>query len=285
MTMGKRSTSEGFYYAARDTVESQRQTRVKNRNRTRQLQQLQSDLHPQYFVPMFGVRRQVLLTPELEEFTKDLKENLPGNYRVFDARSLAMTIMGQRKVIQRIRDAALYPSEDLVQRAAERTAKELKQSLQGVPRRMTVPLGRVDSFGDEGKRDKVGIIPSGWKGFTARYADRGAPPQKDVLPIPVLIRETNICLGGIASTFGHNEELERGIRLAGLSTTPHVTVAQKVTGGPISHSEMQGIGAIVEECMPESLVLFDPLIQVKLATSSEKFSIPPRSPRLSLHNQ
>ena len=80
----------------------------------------------------------------------------------------------QRKLIDRFRLADEHPEPVVVDNVANRLAKELKQSLTAVPRRLIIPTGRIDGFGDSGSRDTLGVIPNGWKGFTAHYAEEGA---------------------------------------------------------------------------------------------------------------
>lgn len=273
--MGRRG-AEGIYKLPRGTVESDRQARIKNRSRPKSF----ASTAPQYFVPSFAVRRRVLITPEVKDFVKELKEDLPRNYRVIDPRSLAMTIIEQRRLVNRFRLADVHPEPEMVERVVGITARNLKHSLHGVPRRLEVPTGRVDSFGDEGKKDKVGIIPKGWKGYSAHYAERDM--EKKILPMPIIIRETNVCLGGIITAFGSDEELERGINMDCFSRTPHITVAQKMKGGPISHGEMQSMAAVVDEIMPDTLELFDPVLHMRLYPGQVvPIDVSARSPRMS----
>lgn len=278
--MSRRSFSNdnGIRYA-RSSPDGQAGAKNKNRQRFRRLQQ---QLHPEYFVPMFGVSRRVYPTEETQDFLQKLKADLPKNYNVLNVRSLHMSILNQRKIIGRVREEEFLPDEGQIIESAETTAENLKKSLEGVPRRLDVPVGRVDSFGDPGRQTKVGISPKGWKGFTARYAERAADAQKTILPMPVIIRETNIVLGNVITALGGNEGVN-GIHTAGLATTPHITVAQKQKGGSISQSEIQGMSAIVEQAMEdvglEAFSLLDPVVRAKTASNEEPVKFLARSPR------
>lgn len=275
--MSKHKNVESFHLA-RDTVGSDTGTRRKNRARPK----TEASTEPQFFVPSFSVRRKVLVTEEVQEFMGELKKVLPRNYRVFRPDRLAMTIVEQKRLIDRFRQAKVQPSEEVVESVARNTSRELKRSLNGVPRSLSVSLGRVDRFGSENEKNKIGIIPRGWKGYTSHYAEKDATKDKNILPMPVIVRETNICLGGLVTAFSGNENLERGIRLDGIARTPHISLARKERGGPISHSEIQAVSAIVEEIAPEGIELFDPVIYLRVAKDQhEPISIYSRSPRLS----
>lgn len=270
-----RSSSENFSHCPRDTVESDRRTAKKNRR-----PKSYASTAPQYFVPSFSVRRRVLITPELKEFAKELKGLLPRNYRVFDPRKFGLTIIEQRKLVDRFRLADEHPEPAAMENVANRLAKEIKHSLIAVPRRLTMPTGRIDGFGDNGNKDTLGVIPNGWKGFTAHYADKGL--DKQVLPMPVIIREADLCVGALTNAFGGSEQLQQGFSAVGFSRTPHISFARKEKGGPLSDSEIQSQSTTIDEIMPETFELFDPVIYLRLSPYQKSpIEISARSPRLS----
>ena len=110
--------------------------------------------------------------------------------------------------------------------------------------------------------------------------------DKQVLPMPVIIREADLCVGALTNAFGGNEQLQQGIRTVGFSRTPHISFARKERGGSLSDSEIQSQSTIIDEIMPETLVLFDPVINLRLTPYQRApIEISVRSPRLSQNAQ
>jgi hypothetical protein len=150
----------------------------------------------------------------------------------------------------------------------------MREALKGTPRKLEVPTGRIFRFGSNNGR--LGIVPAGWRGYDAHYARRGQQGEK--LPMPILVRETITTLGSIAANFAEDEDTENGVRVTGLSRTPHFSFARKYGGG-ISPAEERALAGPLEDMLPEMIPVFDPVIHLTLTPDQEApITIFPRSP-------
>jgi hypothetical protein len=250
------------YHSPRDTIELDRRSRRKHKEL--------GVVYHGFFVPSFGVKRPVRVSEELIEFTENLKSVLPKNYKVRNPRSLSMTLSEQGFIVNKFRSIGICPEPEIVSKIANTMQGDLKQSLKGVPRWLDLPIGEVDSFGKKGSPTRVGLVPNGWRGFGRHYGERnlGVKGSKsEVLPLPVIVRESNIIAGAIINGFSMYEDFEgTSGRLNPTNRNPHITIAEKQRGGSISQSEMMAIEGIVKEVMPEEMTveLFDPVTFVRL---------------------
>jgi hypothetical protein len=258
----QRRRDPATYHNPRDSIESDR--------RTKRLRKRSGIVTPGFYVPAFGVRRPVEKTEQLDKFLKDLKSELPRNYRIRPLGSLAMTLSEQKPIIDHFHAIDIQPERDEVRRIAHSMQPELKQSLKGVPRRLVVPIGGINSFGAKGAPNKVGLLPGGWKGFGKNYSERN-PSQRgtpqEILPLPVIVREVNIIAGATLNGFSHHEGFDlRNSRVNPMNRTPHITIAEKKSGGSISQSEMAGLEGVIRDIMFEdmSITLSDPVTYVNL---------------------
>jgi hypothetical protein len=231
-------------------------------------------VEPGFFVPSFSVKRPVVKTDELEEFLEGVRERLPSNYKVARAGSLAMTLLEQNFLIRRFRAIDYEPDPDEINGVVESLLPGMRHSLGpdksdgrvlGVPRKLFLPLqGRVDTFGKLDAPTKLGVIPNGWKGFRAHYAERDKQKKgshEEVLPMPILVRESQLIYGAIETGFSHIEDfIGSGRGNNPMNMTPHITIAQKQKGGSISQSEAASMQGLLEEIIPERLQLFDPVL-------------------------
>ncbi len=254
--MSKHHRREQFYHAARDTLDTDMRALRKKGQRA------EAASVPDFFVPSFAIRRPLLKTPETIDFVRQLKERLPKNWRVFTPGSLALTLVEQKGIVKEFRKQEECPDPERIERVARSVARQFKQSLVGVPRRLEIPTGQIFAFGEKNHRRKLGVIPAEWKGFSAPYEERGA--DKAVLPIPIIVRETNIAIGAIANEFAGNGTLVSSLRTMAMGRTPHITFAQKVEGGSISQTEEHAFAGLINEIMPPMLTAFDPLIFLRL---------------------
>jgi len=187
---------------------------------------------------------------------------------------VGITQIEQRKMIKRLHKAGAELSAEQVEEMAHSVADQIRQSIKGAPRRMEMPVGRVYKFGDDGNR--LGVVPLGWKGFSARYARRGDNNER--LLMPMLVRETNVAVGGIANFLHEQGSPGDDMRVRDISAgTPHITFAQRKKGY-ISQSEERALAQPLESIMPESFAVFDPVIFLKLRQGDPARPIFVRSP-------
>ncbi|NBU33159.1 hypothetical protein EB118_18010 [bacterium] len=252
--MNRNKRSDGMYHIPRSTLEPD--------NRALAIRKTFASTAPDFFVPSFALRRQVLKTPETIDFVRQLHERMPKNWRVLSPGSLALTLVEQKKLVKEFRKQEECPDPERVEKVAKSIASQLKHSLFRVPRRLEVPTGLVYAFGEKHNKNKLGVIPAGWKGFSAPYAE--TDNQKNVLPMPIIVRETNLAIGAIATEFAQNGELAQALRATAVGRTPHITFAQKIKGGPISQAEEHAFAGLVDDILPESLTVFDPIIYLRL---------------------
>lgn len=268
--MSKNHRRERFYHGPRDTLDTDMRALRKKRTHT--------PTAPEFFVPSFAMRRPLLKTPETIDFVRQLKERMPKNWRVFTPGSLALTLVEQKGLVKEFRQQDECPDPERIEKVARSVARQLKQSLVGVPRRLEIPTGQVFAFGEKHNRRKLGVIPADWRGFSAPYDERG--PDKVVLPMPIIVRETNIAIGSIANEFAGNGSLASGLRTMAMGRTPHITFAQKVEGGSISQTEEHAFAGLIDEIMPPTLTAFDPILFLRLGREqTEPEVIHIRSPR------
>jgi hypothetical protein len=98
--------------------------------------------------------------------------------------------------------------------------------------------------------------------------------------MPIIVRETNLAIGAIATEFAQNGELAQALRATAIGRTPHITFAQKIKGGPISQAEEHAFAGLVDEILPESLTVFDPIIYLRLSKDqSDPIVLHARAPR------
>lgn len=265
--MGKRnSNSDATFYMPRESTYTIRR-RLRGKDKT-----LASSA-PTHFLPSFAIRRPLIKTEETEEFLKRARRVLPRNVEV--GIDCGLTIIEQRKMIRQFREVGAEPQPDRVQEIATSIAHLLKESIKSSPRRLEVPMGRVFRFGTH--NTKLGMVPTGWRGYTARYARRSETGER--LAQSMFVREANVTLGGIAMAFSEESGNEREVKIADLgSETPHITFACRSSGG-FSQAEERALSGPLEEILPEKISLFDPVIYLKLHQGqAEPIIINPRSP-------
>ncbi len=257
------------YHRSRDTLGSDTSTARQNRLRPRTF----SSTAPTHFLPAFSVRRKVLKTKETIEFLGALRGELPRHYRVVSIGSLAMTAVEERAVVRTLRMSQINPEPEEMTAVAYNLRDSYRALLKSKPRALSVPLGGVFTFG--GNDDKLGVVPRGWRGYKKHYATRGADGK--ILPIPILKNESDLAIGALANAFG-DEESPNPIDIGPLQNkTPHVTLAQKVSGGPITNGEFHAVREVVEYLMPPEFILFDPAIFLRTEQGEAPETLYPRS--------
>lgn len=86
-----------------------------------------------------------------------------------------------------------------------------------------------------------------------------------------LAREAAISLGVLATSFAEEDDVE-GMQISRMmgSATPHVSVSKKVRGGAITVAEERSIAGQLEEILPDSIPVFDPVIHLTLSPEDTK---------------
>lgn len=257
----------GRWHLPRDTVETDNQL---TRTARRRAKQMGADLGPTFFVPSFGVRRPVVISEPVRAFLGDLRSVLPRNYNVISPDHLALTVLEQRLLVAKFRNIDVQPYVHEIEAVKDATASHLRAHLsEGVPRKLPFALGRIARFGTGPQGPtKLGIEPKGWKNYNAKYADTDGNSRgstHEMLPIPVIIRESVLCVGSIDQGLSQYDDEPRFGAVNPFNRTPHITIAQKQRGGSISESEASGLAGAIAAVLPdpEEFELFDPVINWK----------------------
>ncbi|TXG75999.1 hypothetical protein E6P97_04440 [Patescibacteria group bacterium] len=144
--------------------------------------------------------------------------------------------------------------------------ESLSHHVRGRPRVLPMPPGAVAVFGNHNNR--VSIIPDGWRGYNASYARRD--DQDRVGANAALTREINSVVGEVTQFVsggvnGNGEYVAVSTRPLERQT-PHLSVATKTRGGPISNSERADVAGQIASFMPAELKFYDPVIHLDLVT-------------------
>ncbi|MDZ7786031.1 MAG: hypothetical protein U5L95_02810 [Candidatus Saccharibacteria bacterium] len=251
----------------------------------------QEKLPPDFFVPSFSVYRPVLATEEMIDFHGQLEslfDRLP--YKVQPLGSMAIRLLEQHQLIGVFRDANVEAYADEMHDVSDGVKKGLQQQVKGQPKELKMPTGGLYPFGNRNK--SVGIVPGGWKGFKARYADT----DKKGNPIfnSRIVSETSLIVGALAQMYAseyekddemvENDELTEVDMRPLFARTPHLKVARKTRGRKISSKEVSELNGQIGEIMPSEIPLFDPIIQLRLDRDKEGFYHDPLGRRVNYKN-
>lgn len=214
-----------------------------------------------YFVPSFSIRRQASEVDKLEEFLTNVKGNIGRGYEIFQPEDVSMTVIEQAKMTIQLREARERPEPEKIESLARNIASGLFRLLEDTDPGIDLPIGILSRFGSNGRRNKIGFVPRGWKGYHAKYARINEDGEK--LPVGLIVDESIFAVGSIATAFSHNNRFV----INGLARTPHVTFVKKIVGD-ITDSEFRdiagGIMEVVEDMESQDLMFDDPVIYPKL---------------------
>lgn len=215
-----------------------------------------SDLTAQYFVPSFSIMRRLHESemPRWAGIQKQLAKMLGRHFDVTTPAELAIKSLEQKSLIEKIRHSGAEPSAGEMRDAAYTIRDGLERVLTEVPEPLEVGLGRLAVFGR--KKNKLGFVIDGWKGWKARYSLLN---NEGELTAPgTLVMENQIAVGGIAQALPDTE-----FALNQISTTPHLTIARNAD--KIRGHELRRIQSQVDELEIESVFVNDPVISFKSA--------------------
>ncbi len=226
---------------------------------------------PTHFLPSFAVRRPVIATPETEQFYSDSKRLLGRQYDV--ERLFALTLVEQQKMVHVFRDREIAPTVDRMEDVARFVARLIGEKIKSSPRRTEIPTGRVFRFGAENRR--LGIVPLGWQGYTANYANRDQ--QGNRLPMPMIVRESATAIGGITNALAEEyDDLQVSLTDIG-AETPHFSFARH-RRHEITQAEHRALVEPLSHIMPEVVTVFDPVIFLRRSQHEPVQIICVRSP-------
>lgn len=252
----------------RSSLAGDRNTHRKHVSRAHMRGNHESPTRREFFVPSFAIRRAVFKTPELQDFHNALTSYFAGRtYQVSPVDRMALTIVEQKRFRDTFIAADVQPLIGDVRDTALIIKDGMKSVLKSKPHRLSVPVGPAHAFGSDNK--KIGLVPSGWRGFRARYPRKveegkfGANAQ--------LVLESNLALGAISNIFvdgidgqGRVSDIDLSLLRA---VTPHITIGQKIGERAIGNNEraeLNGeISYLASETCPE-IELFDPVIHLRL---------------------
>lgn len=228
-----------------------------------------------FFVPAFGVRRQLYPDEVAQEFCESLEkfcEKKP--YTAYPINKMGITVLGKNKIVDAFLRADVQPAAYDMLDLALNVRDALGAAVKSKPHLLKVPLGGVAVFGAD---NKIAATIEGWKGFDKRYASRDE--DRSVLANSQLVREINSAVGEVVQfveggTDSEGEYVEVSTR-AIQRQSPHFTFAAK-NRGTISNSERADISGQVAEFMPPELRFFDPVVNLGLVT--------PGSPTVGITN-
>lgn len=206
---------------------------------------------PTYFVPAFGVRRGVSLDdPEVPILLRTLRKKLDKHYSVPPPSKLSLSTIEKNTLIERMREARAKPSSCEMRELALSTRDGLREMIADTPTRLTLPLGQIARLGSQ--RNILGIVPLGWRGYRAHYAIRDE--QDKPLALGTIVAENQFSLGVISAAMATN----RRFVIDGLAQTPYIPIARH--NGPIQDHELRVVQDKLEDEVPDTLALDDPVI-------------------------
>ena len=210
---------------------------------------------PKYFVPTFSIRRNVSLDDRVTtNMQKRLRKALGPHYDILPPARMGLTIVEQRKFIERLREARIMPAAKEMTELALSTRDGLEEILKNKPSTLVVPVrDTVSVFG--AKDNKLTIEPLGWKGYNARYASENEFGEP--LPLASIVVENKFAIGSISAAMAHN----RTFVVDGLARPPHITLAKK--RGTITDRELRRVNNSVQDILPNELTLEDPVIYLR----------------------
>jgi hypothetical protein len=245
------------------------------------------------FMPSFSVRRHVELADgSAEEVHKRLKRVLRMGRNRFQGyvvapEQLCLVMVEQRSLINQMRRAKIQPEQSASQNSDEPPfAKKvenvavslqlgLSKLLQNSDNRLEL---RLDNPRPLKERKTVGCLPAAWRGYSANYYRRGhhetplteAKAQKPefMSPNQLLIAEKNLCIGAVASLFA---EESKPFDATPFYSEPHVAFVHR--NAPITPSQFQSWESKLDDIIPESVTLSDPVVYVQLERTAEPLEL------------
>lgn len=210
-----------------------------------------------YFVPAYGIRRDVVMDDQFQDFLKASKKILGRYFQITPPEELGLTQIARSKFVERMRDAKAHPSEDETRQLAQTTRDGLAEIDKSLGEDFVLPLGKLARFGFNGSKNTVlGIEPLGWRGHRARYALRDEFDRP--LPLGTIVTETKYAVGVVAS---HMAENPRFVVDGLASTTPHIKIATNRAG--IRDHQFTEIQAALAEIQPRGVGLAAPIIYLR----------------------
>lgn len=248
--MSKTNTRNNQWHRPRDTLETDKGFRRRNRSRNWLDRAAE---HSGFWVPGVSVRRPVVRDEDYDEFVDSLNEVLGRNFRVISPYQRAVTILEERKFIDAFRQAGYQLDEEEARDLVQVLSSDMGEQLKGgtVARKVEFPVGQVAVFGDE--HNVVGLEMAGWDGHKDKYHPSTFSYR--------FFQESAVTLGAISRMFGGGGVAARPLE----NKTPHISLARKIKGGPISSSELAGIVNRLEGVgVPSGVEVFDPFIYARV---------------------
>jgi hypothetical protein len=243
------------------------------------------------FMPSFSVRRHVELADgSAEEVHKRLKRVLRMGRNRFEGYvvapdKLCLVMVEQRALIDQMRRAKIQPEKSAsqddpplaqkVENVAVNLQLGLSKLLQNTDNRLELSLDNPRPLKE---RKTVGCLPAAWRGYSANYYRRGhherplteAKTHKPefMSPNELLIAEKNLCVGAVASLFA---EEAKPFDATPFYSEPHVAFVHR--NAPISPSQFQNWEKKLEDIIPETVTLSDPVVYVQLERTTEPLEL------------
>lgn len=223
-----------------------------------------------FFVPGFSVRRPLIPDEAAQEFVSELSDYCRRKpYEPKELGRMGIMLLDRSRFEGMFRRADVQPGAQDMLDLARNVRDSLSGHVSGRPRMLRVPLGNVAVFGNHNNR--VSIVPEGWRGYGAAYARRVDGGR--IGANHALTREINGAVGEVVQFVdggvnGSGEYVNVSARPL-QRQTPHLTVATKTRGGPISNEERADIAGQIESFMPPELKFYDPTIHLNLVTSGK----------------
>jgi hypothetical protein len=230
-----------------------------------------------HFVPAFSIMREVLvddgvaeelqreisekLRQEASKKNSKLKPSLVGHLTAHHHTRLSMTVVERSMFIRLMRDADMHPTADGMEQLAYSVRDGLEKLLKDTDRPLRLPLGQLAKFGEGDDKRKIGVVPNGWRGFGARYADRDEAGK--LTPLGLIVAENELCVGAITNAMADHPRFMSG----GLTRTPHVTLLTKAD--KIREHEMRLLAPIISDSLPDEFNFSDPRIFLKTGRRAE----------------
>ncbi len=222
--------------------------------------------HRGFFVPAFGVRRQLFPNDAAIEFHAKLTEYCERKpYRAYDLRQMGITVLDKSRLVGVFHRSDVQPDPAQMLQLAKNVREAIGLCVKSKPHLLAVPMGNVAVFGN--RNNKICATLDGWRGFKGSYASKDSAGR--VLANGQIVREINASVGEVVQFIdggvnGEGDYVDISTR-AIQRQSPHFTFAEK-TRGQIGNSERADIDGQIGEFMPDELEFFDPVIHLGLLT-------------------
>lgn len=221
-----------------------------------------------------AVRRPVIIEDEeaaqlQRDIKRRIKREMPSrksrHISVLPPEDWSLTIIEKGKLSEQLQIADVVPDRRQMWRLAGVLRQALRVALKDDAEALALPLGVADRFGPSDLKPAVGLTPAGWKGRRARYALHDDEGNR--MPLGSLVEENQVCVGAITEALC----IDPTAASETLSKAPHISVLRNRKG--IRDHEFRVLGPLVEEVVPATVTLGDPVIYLHDKGYADPFEI------------